>query len=228
MQTLQSINEVTGIWPSSGTTLSLAEEADCSNLYALLATFFLTGLDEEWLLAVQELEFVGATGGRKQYLRHVEAIKALIAAEPEEKIILWQTEYTRLFLGPGKAPAYPYESVYRSPGRLIMQEITAEVRRVYLEQGLVMGKLYTQPEDHLGVELEFLGYLQRKRQEEPKKGEAMAEVQREFIYTHLLTWMDDFTQDVISSTEEPLFQEIARLLQEFLQNEERRLSIMSR
>ena len=249
MQTVQNFSEIGRQQPISSGTLTAsqaetdtamevkaatASQADMAiaadvesysyNLYALLAAFFLTGLDEDWLLAVQELKLTAVDGGHEQYVRHMETIKALIAAEPEEKLTIWQTEYTRLFLGPGQAPAYPYESLYRSPRRLLMQEITTEVRQVYLERGLVMAKLYTQPEDHLGVELEFLGYLQRKRLEEPQKSRVLAEVQREFIYTHLLTWMDDFAKDILTNTEEPLFREIAGLLQEFLVSEEKRLS----
>lgn len=200
----------------------LKVESDSYNLYALLASFFLNGLDEDWLFAVQELKLTGDPGGQEQYVRHVQALKALIAVEPEEKVAHWQTEYTRLFLGPGQAPAYPYASLYLSPRRLLMQEITAEVRRVYLEQGLIMDRLYTQPEDHLGVELEFLGYLQRKRLEEPQKANTVAEVKRKFLSTHLLTWVPDFAQDIITNTMEPLFQELAGLLQEFLESEKLR------
>src|SRR6476661_2745176 len=44
-----------------------------------------------------------------------------------------EIEYTRLFLGPRHRPAPPYESVYRSPQKLMMQDVTMEVRSFYVK-----------------------------------------------------------------------------------------------
>jgi TorA maturation chaperone TorD len=45
-----------------------------------------------------------------------------------------ETEFTRLFCGPGRPVAHPYESVYRE--RRTMGETTLDVRRLLGEEGL--------------------------------------------------------------------------------------------
>ena len=47
----------------------------------------------------------------------------------------WKAEYTRLFVGPAALPAPPWESVYTSHGRLVMQPSTLEVRSAYHKCG---------------------------------------------------------------------------------------------
>jgi TorA maturation chaperone TorD len=47
-----------------------------------------------------------------------------------------QADYTRLFIGPGKVLAPPYESVHFSSDRLMFQMETLQVRRWYARFGL--------------------------------------------------------------------------------------------
>jgi TorA maturation chaperone TorD len=70
-----------------------------------------------------------------------------------------QLEFTRVFFGPGTPPAPLYESHYRTPESLLMQETTIAKRRYYLDAGLISGGKNQIPEDHLAVEMEYLYYL---------------------------------------------------------------------
>lgn len=130
-------------------------------------------------------------------------------------------EFNRLFIGPGRVSASPYESVYRSPSRLLMQESTVDVRRAYLEAGLVMQRLGSVPDDHLGAELEFMFYLADRAAAEAveSRWEAVGrylDLGRAFIKEHLLSWVGEFSKGVLGATEDKFFRGLVTLLAEFL------------
>jgi TorA maturation chaperone TorD len=80
-------------------------------------------------------------------------------------------EYASLFLGAGSRPVFPYESVYTSEERLVMQKARDEVLSVYKQEGLDRSKEYNEPEDHIAIELEFMAYLCQKTIEAIEKGD---------------------------------------------------------
>ncbi|MBM4467197.1 MAG: molecular chaperone TorD family protein, partial [Chloroflexi bacterium] len=83
-------------------------------------------------------------------------------------------EYARIFLGAGFSGgdgAYPYESVYTSPHRLVMQEARDQVLKIYREEGLDRAEEFNEPEDHVALELEFMAYLCQKTTEALKAGD---------------------------------------------------------
>ena len=194
---------------------------DRTEMYGLLRLVFLTGPGPELIAALPVLQMKSTEARTAEFNAHLEALQKTIESESNQSITRWQTEFTRLFIGPGKAPAYPYECVYRSPNRLLMQEITGEVRQFYLEQGLIMERLNTIPDDHLGVELEFLLYLSQKMLERPEEALTYAGTQREFLRKHILSWIDDFVNDILNNTNEPFFQHLALLLRDFVHWDER-------
>lgn len=190
---------------------------ESAKIYDLLRCFFLSGPDAEIMSALNHLELTKLNGLQADFVSNLSNLKDSAGKQGASGALAsLQTEFTRLFIGPGKAPAYPYESLYRSPQRLLMTEVTNEVRNFYLEHGLLMQKLYTVPEDHLGVELEFLYYLNLKMLEQPENIPVLRQVQLQFLQEHLLSWIDDFTQDVLANTEELFFTNLALLLRNFL------------
>ena len=189
---------------------------DRTEMYGLFRLVFLTGPGPKLIAALPALQMTSTAARSAEFNARLEALQKTIESESQESITRWQTEFTRLFIGPGKAPAYPYECVYRSPNRLLMQEITGEVRQFYLEQGLIMQRLNTMPDDHLGVELEFLLYMSRKMLEQPEQALSYAGTQREFLRKHILSWIDDFVNDILNNTHEPFFQHLALLLRDFV------------
>jgi len=66
-------------------------------------------------------------------------------------------EYTRLFRGPVKAEAYPYESMYIDGE--IMGASTLDVLRRYEEAGIAVSDDFRDLPDHIAAELEFMHYL---------------------------------------------------------------------
>jgi TorA maturation chaperone TorD len=101
-------------------------------------------------------------------------------------------DYTRLFIGPGTVLTPPWESVFFSEERLTFQESTLHVREWYRRFGLEMKKLHSEPDDHIGLELEFLAHLAKlgaaaSQQTGQAPGELL-DAQRAFMAEHLMRW----------------------------------------
>lgn len=129
--------------------------------------------------------------------------------------LLW--DYTRLFIGPAKLPAPPYESVYRSPDRLLFQEETLAVRKAFRAYGLETARAGSEPDDHIGLELQFLAETCRVAAEAGVAGvDQVLRDQAAFLDEHLLQWAADFAADVTRSAETGFYRGMAQLLMGFL------------
>jgi TorA maturation chaperone TorD len=128
--------------------------------------------------------------------------------------ILW--EYTRLFIGPYKLPCPPWESVYTSPKRLMMQDAAAEVKEMYQKAGLTMGSGEIMP-DHIGTELNFLAVLFGKMSEEAENKEHYIEMIKRFQKDHLLKWVPRFTHDMEEAAKSPFYKTLARTTRTLLE-----------
>ena len=91
-----------------------------------------------------------------------EAVDAFLGVYPEfgpvdtEKL---EQDYLRLFVGLGTPLAPPWESAWASDARLLFQRETLDVRYWYRSAGLEISGLHAEPDDHIGLELEFIGRL---------------------------------------------------------------------
>ena len=131
------------------------------------------------------------------------------------------SDYTQLFIGPGHLPAPPWESVYRTEERLTFGEHTLEVREWYLRHGLEFVLKNTEPDDHIGLEMEFMAFLVGAERQALEEGDLphateLAREQLAFLEEHLLKWSKAFTDDVIAHAQTPYYQGIAQLTQSFL------------
>lgn len=143
-------------------------------------------------------------------------------AERNSYLEALSAEYTRLFIGPGPLPAYPWESVYRPGNRALFQESTLEVRRCYEAYGYRASMHRRAADDHLGLMLDFLAHLSRRTfeaYEEQRFREAaeLLEGQRAFIRDHLLGWVGRYAQDVESLDGALLYPLCASALAEVLE-----------
>lgn len=107
-----------------------------------------------------------------------------------------KADYQRLFIGPGHLLAAPWESVYRSPDHLIFGLQTVQVRQAYHRFGLPMPWQHVEPDDHLGLELEFVAHLCGLALGSIDAGDSETEalVTAEigaFLRDHLLRWAGD-------------------------------------
>ena len=129
------------------------------------------------------------------------------ASEKEMEDLLW--EYTRLFVGPYKLPCPPWESVYTSPKRLMMQDAAGQVRKLYEEAGLAINTDEVMP-DHIGAELNFLAVLLQRTHSETVTKDKQVRITEMFLNEHLLKWAPNFTRDMEDAAETPFYKALAK------------------
>ena len=98
-----------------------------------------------------------------------------------------ESDFNRLFVGPGHPLAPPWESYYLSRDHLLFQESTLAVRQMYRRFDLETSSPGSMPDDSLGLELAFMAELYARRCAAPGQDEALA-AQQEFLDSHVLRW----------------------------------------
>jgi len=137
-------------------------------------------------------------------------------------------EYHRLFVGPDRLPAPPYESVYRDGG-VVMGESTSEVARRYREAGYALDPSVRGPPDHVETELAFMELLAGEEaaaweQGDPIQAGRWQARQREFLAGHLACWAPELSGRILGATEAPFYRGLAVALREFVAVELERLT----
>lgn len=117
-----------------------------------------------------------------------------------QAIQLTQIEYTQLFHGPGQPKAPPWESVYRTPEKLLFGWPTLHVQEAYRQNGFEIATKNRQLEDHMGLELIFLAsvsdvLIRALNDNDYQTAHSIVKGQIEFISNHPLTWIADFFND---------------------------------
>ena len=130
-------------------------------------------------------------------------------------------DYTHMFVGPGKVPAPPWESIYRDVEHLHFSEETLEVRDAYRKYNLLPKDFGHEPDDHIGLELDFMHKLCEMTQEKAESADetGLVEIlkdQKAFLDEHLLRWVPDWTQDVVKSAGTDFYKGMAQLLDAYL------------
>ncbi|RJE47272.1 dehydrogenase [Dehalobacter sp. MCB1] len=139
----------------------------------------------------------------------------------EETLNKCRCEYTRLFIGPNRLPAPPWESVYVMKERLIFQESTFKVRQCYLEYNFLPVHYRLEADDHIALELDFMVNLSRLAESafEVKDMDKVRRIlgdQQTFLNEHLLVWTPQYISDLQAATLHPLYQGVANMLRAFL------------
>ena len=129
--------------------------------------------------------------------------------------VLW--DFTRLFIGPYKLPCPPWESVYTSQKRLLMQDAADATRALYAEFGLAIDDSNIMP-DHIGAELNFLALVLEEVDKESGSVSRFADVGEKFLNEHLLQWAPRFTQDMEEAAKSSLYKTLARATRNVLES----------
>ena len=96
-------------------------------------------------------------------------------------------DYMNLLVGVGKPLAPPWGSVYLDKDRLLFSEDTLNVRQFYEHYGMELKKKYSEPDDHIGLELEFIAYLLKS---------GKADLARDFAEKYVIPWVSKWNDDV--------------------------------
>lgn len=144
---------------------------------------------------------------------------ALLAAElaaPQVEAE-YVADYTQLFVGPGPMRACPWESVHRSEEGLTFEAETLQVRRSYAAVGLQAPALNKEPDDHIGLELAFVGELAVAALDARERGDAeglgfAVDAAGRFVREHLGVWGPGFADLVIEHARTDLYRAAGLLL----------------
>lgn len=134
-------------------------------------------------------------------------------------------EYARLFIGPRNPPAIPFASFYLSESRALMTDETIAVRKIYLANNMVVENLYSTPDDHIAIELEFLAHLSDAMIETLVAGNSvrtneLEKVRELFIKEHMQQWIPSFIDAIDKADAHPFYQGAAHILEEVIMNQE--------
>ena len=169
---------------------------DRMSAYQFLARMYKTAPDAELIDSLLALDADTETPLKA-------AIEAMRGCDREQLRIDLAAEYNRVFLGMGPRPIAPYESVYTSPERLLMQDARDEVLALYRAEALTLADGIRIPEDHVAIEFDFMSYLCKKaaqaciEKDQPGIDEYTAR-QKDFLIKHLLVWVPAMCKDMES------------------------------
>lgn len=196
------------------------------SMYQLLSRFFIAEIDESLFQHLKKTVFPTETGIKEinEGYRYLERYLKNPGTVPITELAV---DFARVFLGAGVyegTVANPYESVYTSPARLIMQDARDEVLAAYRAKGLDKRESLNVPEDHISLEFEFMAFMCREALEAfdtedwQKISGSLAE-QKDFLDRHLLNWIPEFCEDIEKCSSTDFYLGIAKITNGFLQME---------
>ncbi|WP_409275075.1 TorD/DmsD family molecular chaperone [Neobacillus sp. SCS-31] len=141
-----------------------------------------------------------------------EAGKAIQCLEEVDAAAIqaFEYDYNRLFVGPNKLLASPYESSYRNIEGTVLQQETLKVRNFYHHAGLQVADEGQMPDDHIQFELELILHLLNERNDQ---------LYKMFLKKHLLQWAFEHCARIIKNSDNSITRAMAILLKEFLHSE---------
>lgn len=206
-----------------------------AELYSFLSRIYMQEVDKELLenmkrsgkpINIDDTEMARAYNKLRDILE-----RSQINQEYIENL---EADYASLFLGIGKDPAHPYESVYLTQGRIIMGEPRDEVLRMYRKEGLQKVDWFKEPEDHIAIELEFMAFLCLKMEEALNRGTRdiglrLIETQMDFFEKHLKSWIPKFCDDIVKyASKYDFYQAMADITKRYILLEETTLLQMAK
>jgi putative dimethyl sulfoxide reductase chaperone len=197
-----------------------------ADTYALLSRLYAKEVDEELLERLLAMRFPASTGNAKVDAGY-ELIAGYLSGAWENTVTELSVDYVRTFIGHGVdayCAAYPFESVYTSEKRLMMQNARDEVLAIYRSEGMDKSTDWKDAEDHVAMELEFQGELARRCAERLADGDedgaaALVRTQKNFMHDHLASWVPMMTADMDVFARTDFYRGLARLTEGFLETD---------
>lgn len=187
--------------------------------YALMARLFRVEVDQELLDELRATRFPAKTGDAETDEGYRLLVSYLGGAwvDPIKDLAV---DYAHVFIGNGTdayGAAYPFESVYTSEKRLLMQDARDEVRAIYRSFDLDKDASWREGEDHIALELEFMKVLAERTARTLREGDedsaaALLASQRNFLHDHLLRWAPMMAGDMKRLARTDFYRGAARLL----------------
>lgn len=135
-----------------------------------------------------------------------------------------QRDYMHALVGPEDLKAPPWECVYLTGERILFQEATLKVREAYRSENMLPTQYPHVSDDHIAIELDFMGKLSVKCQEAFEVQDAtefrrLLGVQSAFLREHLLKWVTKYTNDLGATVPNSLYAYVGTLCAAFLHSD---------
>ena len=191
--------------------------------YQFLSRLFRTEVDQELYDTLVSMRFPANTGN-PLVDEGYRMICGYLSQASGDVLTELAVDYVRAFIGSGNdgfSAAYPYESVYTSPKRLMMQDARDEVLVLYRAAGLAKQDSWKEGEDHIALELEFEQILANRTVEALERGDedeafSLLTTQKNFLDDHLAAWAPMMTSDMRRFAKTDLYRGLAHLTDGFL------------
>ena len=147
---------------------------------------------------------------------------SLKEADLEKARLDLSVEYAGLFLGVWRVPAHPSESAYLTEGNLIMQQPRDDVLAIYRSMGVDKIGQFKEPEDHIALELQFMGYLCEMISAALRMGtlpnaKICLQAQMDFLNNHLDKWVPKLSADILKSAKREFYKAVARITEGYVE-----------
>ncbi len=196
-----------------------------ANVYKVLSRSFREEMDAEFASEFAK-RFVFESDDA-QLAQKADAMKVSLQGIDDDAIEMLAVDFDRVFFGMGPITArhaFPYESVYTSEKGIMMQEAYSQVVRAYREQKLAKDEAFTEPEDHIAVELAFMATLAERsaaflREGHEEAAEQTVMQQLSFAKEHLLNWVDIFCVDLAAAADGSFYEHLATFTAAFVKED---------
>lgn len=209
-----------------------AVHAGRARMYGLLGRLFRVEVDPLFLDQLRAMKFPAATGNDLMDTGY-RALASYLSTANGATLTELAVDYVRAFIGHGidaHSAAYPFESVYTSEKRLMMQGARDEVLAIYRSEGIDKRADWRDGEDHIALELEFMRVMALRTAAALEEGDEagalrLEEVQRTFMADHLLRWVPTMMRDMRMFARTGLYVGLADLTEGFLREDADFLSV---
>jgi TorA maturation chaperone TorD len=192
------------------------------NMYGFLSRIYREEVDPELLDQIAKMDLCKKVES-PEISEGYQTLHDYLNHQTEKTHFDLATDFASIFLVAGEKNdcAYPYESIYTSPLRLVMQDARDQVLKSYRENGLDRSPEVNEPEDHIAFELEFMSYLchriiQALKSEDKDLALRLLNKQKSFLEEHLAKWVPDFCKDIERIAEEDFYKAMAKITNGYL------------
>ncbi len=197
-----------------------------AGVYGLLSRLFREEVDEDLLKQMHDTKYRVSTGNKKVDKAH-KLIATYLSGIWENTLTDLAADYMRVFFGHGyngHAAAYPFESVYSSEKRLLMQSARDEVLALYRAAGLEKQESWKEGEDHVALELEYMQILAQRtadalKEDDNKSAKKLLKTQRNFLEDHLGAWVPLLAEQMKHFALTDFYKGLAYLCEGFLETD---------
>ncbi|MGC3954759.1 MAG: molecular chaperone TorD family protein [Propionicimonas sp.] len=189
--------------PAGGAADPRLDPAQLDNLaasFAVLGRLQLTAPDEQTLLSLWELLDEWPLTGAAATAAGLAELQA--ARRSGESSAAIRQDHSYLYGDTAVARVAPYESVHRGLEGLVFDEQTLEVRQAYRSLSLAAPRINQEPDDHLGLEFDFISQANLKALDALDAGSIQdahrySRAGADFLRDHLQQWAPEMLARVV-------------------------------